>query len=52
MRDLCYRLSNGTIVKTLAEAKASGLSFSDLLIEQPKPPIELTEKQKARRIKI
>lgn len=52
MRNLFYKLSNGTVVKTLTEAKESGQSFSPFLVEESRPPIELTDKQKARRIKI
>jgi hypothetical protein len=49
MRNLVYVLSNGETVKTEKEAKASGLNYNISLVEVPKPPIRLTEKQRARR---
>lgn len=46
---VAYNLSNGTQVKTLAEAKASGLKYQVVYIpEYEKYPI--TEKVAARRV--
>jgi len=49
MRKLIYKLSNGTTVNTMAEAKGSGLEYTVILEEIPEAPSTLTEKQKARR---
>ena len=49
MRKLLYRLSNGTTVNTMTEAKASGLEYTVFLEKIPGKPPVLTEKQKANR---
>jgi len=49
MRRLLYKLANGTVVGTMAEAQASGLEYTAILEEIPEAPSPLTEKQKANR---
>ena len=49
MRKLLYRLSNGTIVNTMAEAKASGLEYAVIFEEIVEPSSPMTEKQRANR---
>ena len=52
MRNLLYKLADGIIVKTQAEAMNSGQSYTVFLENIPREKPELTPKQKARRIKI
>lgn len=52
MTKVSYTLANGTVVTSYAEAKASGLPYKVSYEPVPPKPIELTEKQRARRIKI
>jgi len=49
MRRLLYKLTNGTVVRTMAEAQASGLEYSVILEEIAEAPSKMTEKQKANR---
>lgn len=52
MTKVSYILSNGTEVTTLREAQLSGLGYTMSYTKIPNQPSKLTEKQKARRIKI
>ena len=47
MRKLLYRLSNGTIVNTMADAKASGLEYTLVFEGDVERHSPLTEKQRA-----
>lgn len=47
MTNLVYRLSNGTCVNTLKEAKASGLDYIVAYVEIEEQHSALTEKQRA-----
>lgn len=49
MRKLLYKLANGTVVGTMAEAKASGLEYSVVFEEIAEAPSVMTEKQRANR---
>lgn len=49
MRKLLYKLTNGTIVGTMAEAQASGLEYSVVLEEIVTESSRMTEKQRANR---
>lgn len=51
MRNLVYNLANGTTVKTLAEAQASGLKYEPTL-EKIKKPFKDTEGMKALRFQL
>lgn len=51
MTNVTYTLSNGTVVNTYAEAKASGLNYKVTYTPVPKEPIRLTEKERAIRVK-
>lgn len=44
MRALKYRLKNGEIVSTMAEAKASGMKYTEVL-ETIKEPLNITKKR-------
>lgn len=52
MTKVIYNLSNGTKVNTLAEALASGMPYTVTYEDIAKEPVKLSEKQKARRVKI
>ena len=49
MRRLLYKLTDGTVVRTMAEAKASGLEYSVIFEEIAEAPSMMTEKQRANR---
>ena len=49
MRKLLYKLVNGTVVGTMAEAQASGLEYSVVLEEIITESSRMTEKQRANR---
>ena len=49
MRKMMYKLSNGTVVSTMREAKASGRDYEIVFEEIREKPSRLTEKQKANR---
>lgn len=49
MRKLFYKLSNGTIVYTMKEAKASGYAYEIGFEDIPEKEIILTERQRAKR---
>ena len=49
MRRLLYKLSNGTIVNTMREARASGRDYEIIFEEIREKPSPLTEKQRANR---
>lgn len=49
MRKLLYKLTNGTVVGTMAEAQASGLEYSVVLEEIVTESSRMTEKQRANR---
>lgn len=52
MRMLKYRLTNGTVVDTFKEAQTSGQGYSAIMVEVEKAEVTLTEKQRAKRVKI
>ena len=52
MTNVTYILTNGTEVGSLKEAQMSGQGYKATYRPVPKAPIKLTEKQKARRVKI
>lgn len=51
MRKLVYKLADGTVVKTLAEAKASKQDYKDIVItiEREFDDSNLSDSQRARR---
>ena len=49
MRKLLYKLTDGTVVGTMAEAQASGLEYSVVLEEVAEAPSVMTAKQRANR---
>ena len=49
MRKLLYKLANGTVVGTMAEAQASGLEYSVFFEEIVTESSRMTEKQRANR---
>lgn len=49
MRKLLYKLTDGTVVGTMAEAKASGLEYSAVFEEIVTESSRMTEKQRANR---
>jgi hypothetical protein len=49
MRRLLYKLSNGTVVNTMREAKASGRPYEVVFEEIVEKSSPLTEKQRANR---
>lgn len=49
MRRLLYKLTDGTVVGTMAEAKASGLEYSVFFEEIITESSRMTEKQRANR---
>ena len=51
MRTIIYTLSNGTVVNNLAQAKASGLSYT-ISCRPVIEKVHVTEAQKAKRVKI
>lgn len=52
MTNVTYILTNGTEVKSLKEAQLSGQGYKTIYRPAPKAPVNLTEKQKANRVKI
>ena len=52
MRNLTYKLADGTIVKTYAEALASGQTYVAVLENIDRPKTELSPKRKAMLIKL
>ena len=52
MTNVSYILTNGTEVKSLREAQLSGQGYTATYRPVPKAPVNLTEKQKANRVKI
>lgn len=52
MTNVSYILTNGTEVKTLKEAQLSGQGYTMRYTPVAKVPGVLTEKQKAKRVKI
>ena len=52
MTKVTYRLNNGVEVKTLRDAQLSGQGYTVTYTPIPKEPGKLTNKQKARRVKI
>ena len=51
MTNLTYVLADGTEVKTYAEALASGQRYTAKYTLVEKPPVKLTPKQEANRVK-
>lgn len=51
MRELNYRLENGTTVKTMAEAKTSGQNYKVEVVEIAETP-NIFQSAKRKRIKI
>lgn len=51
MRELTYRLANGTIVKTMAEAKASGQTYTAVVSEIAETPNHF-KSEKFKRFKV
>ena len=51
MTNLTYVLTDGTEVKTYAEALRSGQGYTAKYTPVAKPPVKLTPKQDARRVK-
>ena len=49
MRKMMYKLSNGTVVSTMREAKASGRDYEIVFEEIREKPSRLPEKQNATR---
>ena len=49
MRRLLYKLSNGTIVSTMREARASGRPYEIIFEEVVEKSSPMTEKQRANR---
>jgi hypothetical protein len=49
MRKMMYKLSNGTVVNTMREVKASGRDYEIIFEEIREKPSPLTEKQRANR---
>lgn len=49
MRRLLYKLSNGTVVSTMKEARTSGRDYEIVFEEIREKPSRLTEKQEANR---
>lgn len=52
MRNLTYKLADGSIVKTYKEATASGQTFSVVMENVDRPKSELSPKRKAMLIKL
>ena len=52
MRNLLYRLANGTIVATYNEALESGQSFTVVLKNVDRPKVDLSPKRKAMLVKL
>ena len=52
MRNLIYKLADGTIVKTYKEAVASGQTYKVVLETVDRPRYELSPKRKAMLIKL
>ena len=52
MRNLIYKLADGSIVKTYKEATASGQTFSVVMENVDRPKSELSPKRKAMLIKL
>lgn len=51
MTKTTYTLTNGTKVNTLKEAQLSGMGYKATYEPIPNPPVKLTEKQLANRVK-
>ena len=49
MRKMMYKLSNGTVVNTMKEAKSSGRDYEVIFEEIKEKSSPLTEKQRANR---
>ena len=47
MRNLVYRLANGSVVRTYAEAVASGQTYKVEMENVDRPKVELSPKRKA-----